>query len=118
MHTRLVLIRHGASKHSAQQIIAGMRACTGLTDEGVEQAHALANRLRATEELSDCGVLLSSPALRARQTAEILLTFDIPRPGTRAWLEPIHTSLTEWSVSDTTWMLTRYNNAGHRRSDG
>jgi broad specificity phosphatase PhoE len=205
MHTRLILIRHAASEHSVRRIIAGRHACTGLTDQGVKQAHALANRLRATEELSDCAVLLSSPVSRARRTAEIvaealpvdtieedhalceidpgdaeglsweeyrarfgefdllaspnrpfapegeswstfidrvgatqrrvteqfaggtivavthagfvvasiLRTFDIPRPGTGAWLEPIHTSLTAWSVSDTTWMLTRYNDAGH-----
>jgi broad specificity phosphatase PhoE len=207
---RLVLIRHADSEHSARQVIAGMNDCTGLTERGVEQVHALADRLHATGELSDCSALLCSPALRARQTAQglarvlpvgvieencdlcevhagdadglsweeyrakygafdlltsprrpfapggeswsdfisrvrathrrlaerfagrtvvavshagfvvasILVSFDIPRPGTGARLEPVHASLTEWRVSDATWTLARYNDAGHLMHQG
>ncbi len=202
---RFVLIRHGASEHSSRGIIADVAGCTGLTEFGRTQASALVARLRATGELSDCGALLSSPAPRARQTAEFLsnalpvgtieldddlrevypgdaeglsweeyratygafelhaslnrpfaprgetwaefigrvqtahqrlanrfagrtvvavthagfvvaslfVLFDIPWSGRKAYLEPTHTSLTEWRVSGTTWTLMRYNDASH-----
>ncbi len=69
---RLVLIRHAASHHSAQGIIADIAGCTGLTEGGWAQARALADRLRATGEVSDCHTLLCSPVPRARQTADVL----------------------------------------------
>jgi probable phosphoglycerate mutase len=207
---RLVLIRHGESEHAVWGIIADVGGCRGLTARGIEQAHALADRLRTTGELSDCGVLLTSPVPRARQTAEILASalpaatieasdqlcelrpgaadgltwdeyraafgqfdllahpdrpfapggetwaefvgrlrtshqnwaerhagrtvvavthagfivasllvlFDIPRPGTGAYLEPAHTSLTEWEVSSATWTLVRYNDIAHMLYQG
>ncbi len=70
---RLLLIRHGASHHSAAGLIAMPRGCTGLTDAGVTQVDALARRLRATDELADCAALLASPVRRARETADLLL---------------------------------------------
>src|SRR5688500_7866948 len=69
---RLVLIRHGASHHSALDQVAGLASCKGLTDEGIRQGKRLADRLRSTQELDTCTLLLSSPVLRAQQTAEIL----------------------------------------------
>lgn len=45
--------------------------------------------------------------------ASLLVVFDIPRPGTGARFEPLHTSLTEWRVRDTAWELVRYNDAYH-----
>ena len=69
---RLVLIRHGASSHTARRIIADVAGCQGLTEHGQAQALALAERLRATGELHDCSVLLCSPVARARQTAALL----------------------------------------------
>jgi probable phosphoglycerate mutase len=69
---RLILIRHGEAHHSFNGLIAGDRACTGLTERGVAQARALANRLSATGELRDCAALLCSPVRRARQTADLL----------------------------------------------
>ena len=69
---RLVLIRHGESKHGLRGHIADVRTCTGLTPRGVQQALALAERLSATGERLDSTFLLTSPVLRARQTAEIL----------------------------------------------
>jgi broad specificity phosphatase PhoE len=130
---RLVLVRHAESGHSAHQVIAGAKGCTGLTERGIEQAHALADRLRATNELgeswSDFIGRVHATHLRlatrfARQTvvaithagfvvASILAAFAIPRPGTGARLEPVHTSLTEWRVTATSWTLARYNDAGH-----
>jgi broad specificity phosphatase PhoE len=45
--------------------------------------------------------------------AVLLVLFAIPRPGTRARFEPLHTSLTEWQVADGVWRLERYNDAWH-----
>jgi broad specificity phosphatase PhoE len=45
--------------------------------------------------------------------ASIITTFEIPRPGTGARLDPLHTSLTEWRVTDNIWQLVRYNDAHH-----
>jgi probable phosphoglycerate mutase len=70
---RLILIRHAESYSSTQQLIADVVGCTGLTEHGFAQAEKLANRLRTTGELDDCTIYLSSPVLRARQTAEVLL---------------------------------------------
>jgi probable phosphoglycerate mutase len=67
---RLILIRHGASVHSQRGIIASGAACPGLTDQGLEQARRLGARLPTTPETESGYVLLSSPALRAYQTAE------------------------------------------------
>src|SRR5258706_3209794 len=69
---RLILIRHGASAHALRGIIAGGSSCSGLTDGGFRQAHLLARRLRAMPEASDAYTLLSSPVLRAYQTADVL----------------------------------------------
>ena len=69
---RLLLIRHGESEHSPRGIIAGHASCPGLTARGFEQARVLADRLRATGEVSDCSVLLSSTMLRAWKTAAVL----------------------------------------------
>lgn len=43
----------------------------------------------------------------------ILMLFAIPRPGTRAWLHPLNTAITEWQVTDGRWCLVRYNDAAH-----
>ena len=210
---RLILIRHGASAHTLRGIIAGGSSCPGLTDEGFKQAHLLAGRFRTMPEASNCHTVLSSPVLRAYQTADVLartleilpivqdndlaevhpgeaeglswdayrsqygefdlvadptrpfapggeswlqfigriratlhrlaetyagqtvlavthagfivasvlVVFDIPRPSTgdgkhppmRGWLEPLHTSLTEWKTAPERWTLARYNDASH-----
>ncbi|HLH74211.1 MAG TPA: histidine phosphatase family protein [Chloroflexota bacterium] len=202
---RLVLVRHGESDHARRGLIAGVSGCTGLTERGIAQAQQLANRLANTGELNACVALLSSPVLRARQTAEILATvlpakkietdcdlcelhpgeadglsweeyrsrygsfalqaypdrpfapggeswsdfvgrvpatldrlaerfagqtvvavshagfivvsllerLRIPPSGERARLDPVHTSLTEWWVSDKIWCLERYNDTYH-----
>jgi probable phosphoglycerate mutase len=70
---RLLLIRHAASQHSVLGRVADIRTCTGLTELGVQQAHRLAHRFRASGEAGDCQLLLSSPVRRARQTADILI---------------------------------------------
>ena len=205
MTMRLLLIRHGASHHSAAGLIAMPRDCAGLTDAGLAQVGALARRLAVTGELADTATLLTSPVRRARETADLLrpafpaatvarqpglmellpgaadgltlaryraaygdwdpvarparpfapggeswqdflararatldtlaarhegatvvavthagfivatllVAFDIPRPGTGAWLAPAHTGLTEWRVADGRWELARYNDTAH-----
>ncbi|MBI1255964.1 MAG: hypothetical protein GC204_00695 [Chloroflexi bacterium] len=70
--TRLILIRHGASLHMQQDIITGEATCPGLSDEGLQQVDLLARRLRTMPEIADCETLLSSPFLRAQQTADVL----------------------------------------------
>jgi probable phosphoglycerate mutase len=45
--------------------------------------------------------------------ASLLVLFDIPRPGTGAYLNPAHTSLTEWQKSNGTWQLAKYNDSWH-----
>jgi probable phosphoglycerate mutase len=45
--------------------------------------------------------------------ASLLVLFDIPRPGSGAHIDPIHTSLTEWHKSNGTWQLAKYNDAWH-----
>jgi broad specificity phosphatase PhoE len=201
---RLILVRHGESEHGRRRLIAGRSGCLGLTERGKEQAAAVAGRLRASGEFGEGVRLLTSPVLRAWQTAEriavalgveaavddglrevepgaadgmaweayveqygafdmvaeperpfapggeswldftgrvgatmarlgeqlagqtvvavthggfivvaMLVLFAIPRPGTRAYLEPGYTSLTEWRFGEGVWRLERYNDTCH-----
>jgi probable phosphoglycerate mutase len=70
--TRLVLIRHGESRSTVDQVVGGHEGCTGLSERGRAQAEALAARLDATGELGDATVLLTSILPRAVETAEII----------------------------------------------
>jgi broad specificity phosphatase PhoE len=69
MRTRMVLVRHGDSVHSARGVVGGPRACGGLTPLGHEQAARLASRLAA--QAADWGpvAVYSSTLRRARETA-------------------------------------------------
>jgi broad specificity phosphatase PhoE len=67
---RLLMVRHGESRHSLEKIIATHEACPGLTARGIQQASTLGLHLKPT--LPTNTVLLSSPARRARETAEQL----------------------------------------------
>jgi broad specificity phosphatase PhoE len=69
---RLILIRHGESHHTYEGVIAELSGCRGLTDRGYAQVHSLADRLRTNGEIRDSCILMSSPVLRAQQTAAIL----------------------------------------------
>lgn len=77
---RLFLIRHGASVHSARGIMTSGAACPGLTGEGREQAGRLAARVRAMPETASGFILLSSPTLRAYQTAEAVANAGEAQP--------------------------------------
>ena len=67
---RLILVRHGDSKHGVEQYIAGNIGCKGLTEQGIQQAEILARRLK--NEQPTCDVLLSTTVKRAHETATIV----------------------------------------------
>jgi broad specificity phosphatase PhoE len=69
--TRLVLVRHGESNATVDQVVGGHEGCTGLSAHGRQQAEALRDRLAATDEV-EADVLLSSIMPRAVETAEII----------------------------------------------
>jgi broad specificity phosphatase PhoE len=69
--TRLVLVRHGESRSSVDEVVGGHEGCTGLSERGRRQAEALRDRLAATDELR-ADALLASVLPRAVETAEIL----------------------------------------------
>jgi probable phosphoglycerate mutase len=64
--TRLVLVRHGSTEHSAEQRFSG-RNSLPLNDVGQAQAAALAGRT-----YGDVSAVVSSPLPRALQTAEAI----------------------------------------------
>ncbi|MGH3964786.1 MAG: bifunctional RNase H/acid phosphatase [Pseudonocardiaceae bacterium] len=64
--TRLLMVRHGQTEHSAQRRYSG-RGDLPLTELGERQAAAAAARLSTTDGAT---AVVSSPMLRARQTAK------------------------------------------------
>lgn len=70
--TRLVLIRHGESRATVDQVVGGHEGCKGLSDAGRGQAERLRDRLARTGELGEVGALYASVLPRAVETAEIL----------------------------------------------
>jgi broad specificity phosphatase PhoE len=65
---RLLMIRHGHSRHALRGLIADVAACEGLSDQGRAQAEALARRLAGSGDWK----LIASPVPRALETARIL----------------------------------------------
>jgi probable phosphoglycerate mutase len=73
--TRLILVRHGVTKHSIEKRFSG-RSDPDLIDEGVEQATRAARRIADLEPID---AVISSPLRRARQTAaKIADMVDLP----------------------------------------
>jgi probable phosphoglycerate mutase len=70
--TRLVLIRHGESRATVDQIVGGHDGCRGLSELGVRQTQALANRLATSGELGTADAVLTSILPRAIETAELI----------------------------------------------
>lgn len=66
-----MLIRHGESRATVDEIVGGHEGCTGLSDRGRRQAEALRDRLAATREVP-ADALLASVLPRAVETAEII----------------------------------------------
>ena len=71
MTTRLILVRHARSNHSASRVSGGPLGDTGLSDEGRAQAQRIAARLARTPELQGAPVY-SSTLPRARETAAVI----------------------------------------------
>lgn len=69
--TRLVLVRHGESRATVERFLGGPRSCTGLTDFGRQQAHALRERLMPGHDVS-ATALYASNFPRAIETATIV----------------------------------------------
>ncbi len=69
--TRVVLVRHGESQATVNQVLGGPRSCTGLSDLGRLQAERLRDRLSQAGEIT-VDALYSSAYPRALETAEIL----------------------------------------------
>lgn len=70
--TRLVVVRHGEAICNVEEYIGGHSSCKGLTDRGVLQAQALAQRLVRTGELDGATAFYTSILPRAIQTSEII----------------------------------------------
>jgi ribonuclease H / adenosylcobalamin/alpha-ribazole phosphatase len=66
--TRLILVRHGSTEHSAAKRFSG-RNELALDDVGQRQADALAKRAMA---FGDVAAVVSSPLRRARQSADAI----------------------------------------------
>lgn len=69
---RIILVRHGKIKQHKEKIFLG-RTDVPLGEEGCAQALAAGKKLAELEP--ETHVLYSSPLLRARQTAELMLDF-------------------------------------------
>src|ERR1700737_4528107 len=70
--TRLVLIRHGESRATVDQVVGGHEGCRGLSELGVRQVQALAGRLAKSGELGTVDAVLTSVLPRAIETAELI----------------------------------------------
>jgi alpha-ribazole phosphatase len=77
---RLIVVRHGATLHNAEARFTGQTDAP-LSEYGVAQARAVAERLRTT----DFSMVVSSDLLRATQTAEEIIA---ARPSTSLSLDP------------------------------
>lgn len=92
MPTRLLLVRHGASHHKEEKIVAGPKGCRGLTDSGRAQAASLAARL-ARETENRPVAIYTSIIPRAIETATIVAEalggFDVIQDrGLCTWITP------------------------------
>ena len=81
----LILIRHGESTANASHLTAG-RLDVSLSDNGRDQVHYLAGYLPGMLHSRKVVKLISSPLLRARETAA-LLDLGIPVDIDERWVE-------------------------------
>jgi probable phosphoglycerate mutase len=68
--TRLLLVRHGESLATINEVVGGRLGCTGLSELGRQQSARLRDRLDAGHE-PKVDVVYASPLRRAAETAEI-----------------------------------------------
>ena len=79
---KLSIIRHAQAVDFDAVTFGGDR---GLTEKGIKQSQSLGDHLARSEQLPD--IVLSSPVLRARQTAEVLCqSAGISKPLLEAFL--------------------------------
>jgi ribonuclease H / adenosylcobalamin/alpha-ribazole phosphatase len=80
--TRLLLVRHGATLHSAEHRFSGRNELS-LAPDGEAQAAALAGRA-----YPDVAAVITSPLPRARQTAQVIADkLDLPLAVDEQWTE-------------------------------
>lgn len=79
---KLILVRHGQTKHNAESIVQGQKIDIGLNDTGIAQAQAAGHALKH-ESIDVC---YSSDAKRARETAQHILEHH---PHTPLYFEPL-----------------------------
>ncbi len=70
--TTVVLVRHGESQVTVDQVVGGHGACSGLSERGRAQAGALRDRLVLSGLLGRAGALYASVLTRAVETAEVI----------------------------------------------
>lgn len=70
--TTIVLVRHGESQVTVDQVVGGHGACTGLSKRGRLQAEALRDRLVGSGLLRGTEALYASVLARAVETAEVI----------------------------------------------
>ena len=70
--TTVVLVRHGESQVTVDQVVGGHAACSGLSKRGRQQAEALRDRLVGSGLLRGAGALYASVLARAVETAEVI----------------------------------------------
>lgn len=97
--TRLVLVRHGASRSTEIQIVGGHLGCRGLSVEGVFQSERLSRRwLRNPpyDKQFPYGGAYSSVMRRSRETAGIVLSpLGLSLNGSSCDLCEIHPGVTD-----------------------
>lgn len=71
IRTKLVFVRHGESEKNVLGIKSSTLDKWPLTEKGITHARRMADRLKKMDRYD---IILSSPVLRARQTAEIIST--------------------------------------------
>ena len=70
--TTVVLVRHGESQVTVDQVVGGHTACSGLSERGRAQAAALRDRLVRSGLLRDAVALYASVLIRAVETAQVI----------------------------------------------
>ncbi len=99
LSTRLILVRHGASRSTEIQIVAGHSGCRGLSAEGVLQSERLSRRWLLEPPFDDehpFGGAYSSMMRRSQETARIALSpLGLVLNGTSCGLCEIHPGVTD-----------------------
>ena len=70
--TTVVLVRHGESQVTVDQMVGGHQSCSGLSKRGRRQAEALRDRLQASGLVRGATALYASILPRAVETASII----------------------------------------------